>query len=360
MRGRAALRLGQAQIQARSGARGRMAGRHRHGRRRPAATPVASRARVTLTRTAALRQDDMTDIGTGSYTILAQIVAEMLGVADRQVKVRLGDTDLPPAPARAAHSARPAPARRVASPARRYGRARRRAMDPARRAALQDGTATARNRVSTLAELVGRRADRRRSARSSQGDNAQTMQQAPTARISAKSASTLYRRDAGPAHARRVRGGRILNAKTARSQAIGGMIWGIGCALHEKTVSIRATGAFVNHDLAEYHVPVHADIPEIEACSCRSGTTRQSAWHQGHWRTRHLRRRRGGRQRDLQRLRRARPRLPDDAGQDPGGAAPRIGNVCMQPENRRRAPWTPGCRQKFFAARLIHLVEAAM
>ena len=59
--------------------------------------------------------------------------------------------------------------------------------------------------------------------------------------------------------------GRILNAKTARSQAIGGMTFGVGAALTEEAVIDKRYGYFVNHDLAEYHVAVHADIPEIDA-----------------------------------------------------------------------------------------------
>jgi len=59
--------------------------------------------------------------------------------------------------------------------------------------------------------------------------------------------------------------GRILNAKTARSQAIGGMTFGIGAALMEDAVIDKRYGYFVNHDLAEYHVVVHADVPEIDA-----------------------------------------------------------------------------------------------
>ncbi len=60
-------------------------------------------------------------------------------------------------------------------------------------------------------------------------------------------------------------GGRILNAKTARSQAIGGMTFGVGAALMEDAVVDPRYSYFVNHDLAEYHVPVHADVPEIDA-----------------------------------------------------------------------------------------------
>jgi xanthine dehydrogenase YagR molybdenum-binding subunit len=59
--------------------------------------------------------------------------------------------------------------------------------------------------------------------------------------------------------------GRILNPKTARSQLIGGMTMGIGMALQEETVMDPHLGAYVNHDLAMYHVPVNADLPDIEA-----------------------------------------------------------------------------------------------
>jgi xanthine dehydrogenase YagR molybdenum-binding subunit len=59
--------------------------------------------------------------------------------------------------------------------------------------------------------------------------------------------------------------GRILNEKTARSQAIGGMTFGLGAALEEALTLDPRFGYFVNHDLAEYHVPVHADIPDIDA-----------------------------------------------------------------------------------------------
>ena len=76
-------------------------------------------------------------------------------------------------------------------------------------------------------------------------------------------------RDTGEIRLRRMLGvftaGRILNAKTARSQAIGGMVFGVGAALTEEVVTDPRSGLFVNHDLAEYHVPVHADIPAIEA-----------------------------------------------------------------------------------------------
>jgi xanthine dehydrogenase YagR molybdenum-binding subunit len=59
--------------------------------------------------------------------------------------------------------------------------------------------------------------------------------------------------------------GRVPNARTSRSQAIGGMLWGLSYVLHEEAVVDERTGAFATRDLAHYHVPVHADIPAIEA-----------------------------------------------------------------------------------------------
>jgi xanthine dehydrogenase YagR molybdenum-binding subunit len=58
--------------------------------------------------------------------------------------------------------------------------------------------------------------------------------------------------------------GRIISAKTARSQIVGGVVWGISQALHEETHSDHALGRFMNHNLAEYHVPVNADIHDID------------------------------------------------------------------------------------------------
>jgi xanthine dehydrogenase YagR molybdenum-binding subunit len=61
-----------------------------------------------------------------------------------------------------------------------------------------------------------------------------------------------------------VAGGRILNPKTARSQVLGGVVWGIGMALEEESVLDHQFGKFINHDLAEYHVPVNKDVQNIE------------------------------------------------------------------------------------------------
>lgn len=61
-----------------------------------------------------------------------------------------------------------------------------------------------------------------------------------------------------------VAAGRILNTKTARSQIMGGLVWGIGMALHEETVMDHRFGRIMNPNIAEYHIPVNADVHEIE------------------------------------------------------------------------------------------------
>jgi xanthine dehydrogenase YagR molybdenum-binding subunit len=58
--------------------------------------------------------------------------------------------------------------------------------------------------------------------------------------------------------------GRILNAKLAHSQLVGGVVWGVGMALEEETIVDRRTGRYLNSDLAEYHVPVNADIGQLD------------------------------------------------------------------------------------------------
>ena len=79
--------------------------------------------------------------------------------------------------------------------------------------------------------------------------------------------------DTGEVRLRRMLGvfdaGRILNAKTARSQMIGGMIWGVSSALFEEQLVDTRYGSFVNVDLANYHVPVHADVPSVEAIALK-------------------------------------------------------------------------------------------
>ena len=94
--------------------------------------------------------------------------------------------------------------------------------------------------------------------------------------------------------------GRIINPQLARSQLYGGMIWGVSFALHEEAIHDRRTGRPMNADLAGYHVPVNADIPDTRGAADRRGRSlRQRAGRQGRRRDRHHRHRRRDRQCDL-------------------------------------------------------------
>ena len=113
-----------------------------------------------------------------------------------------------------------------------------------------------------------------------------------------------------------VAAGRILNTKTARSQIMGGVVWGIGMALHEETLIDHSFGRIMNANIAEYHVPVNADVHDIKVIFVdEPDDDHQSARHQGAGRDRHRRRCGGDRQRGLSRDRQARARSADHAGQ---------------------------------------------
>ena len=72
--------------------------------------------------------------------------------------------------------------------------------------------------------------------------------------------------------------GRIVNPKTAGNQIVGGVVWGIGQALHEETLIDHRLGRYMNHNLAEYHIPVNADIPEVEVIFVENTTRSSTTW----------------------------------------------------------------------------------
>jgi xanthine dehydrogenase YagR molybdenum-binding subunit len=209
----------------------------------------------------------MTDIGTGSYTILTQITAEMLGLPPDRVRMQLGDTAYP----RAAGSggsfgaASTGSALFVACEALREKLAGLSGMDPTT-AQFEGGQITANGRSVSLASLAGSAGVEAEGEIKPGAMAAKYSQQS----YGAQFAEVAVDADTGEVRLRRMLGvftaGRILNEKTARSQAIGGMIFGVGAALEEQLVlDPRFGGYYVNHDLAEYHVPVHADLPNVDA-----------------------------------------------------------------------------------------------
>ncbi len=226
-----------------------------------------SEARVRLTKDGgAVVETDMTDIGTGTYTILAQVAGDMLGLPMDRVEVRLGDTNLPKSPGSGGSWGAASTGSSVALACETIIAELARRMDAKpEELALQDGFATARNRRLPITELLGG-ADLEALGTIKQGSNSETNSQWTWG---AQFAEVAVSAVTGEVRLKRMLGvfdcGRILNAKTARSQAIGGMIWGVSYALHEEAVVDKRTGAFVTRDLAEYHIPANADIPQIEA-----------------------------------------------------------------------------------------------
>ncbi|HEX3576874.1 MAG TPA: xanthine dehydrogenase family protein molybdopterin-binding subunit [Rhodopila sp.] len=208
----------------------------------------------------------MTDIGTGSYTIFTQIAAGMLGLKPSRIRMELGDTDYPMSSGSGGSfgAASAGSALYDACIALRAKLADAAGMDAAS-ARFADGEIQADGKSKPLVSLVVS------GAMDADGEiiPGATLKDFSQQSYGAHFAEVGVDMDTGEIRLRRMLGvftvGRVLNAKTARSQAIGGMIFGVGAALEEAMTLDPRYGYFVNHDLAEYHVPVHADIPEIDA-----------------------------------------------------------------------------------------------
>jgi len=208
-------------------------------------------------------ETDMTDIGTGSYTILAQTAAEMMGVPLEKVAVHLGDSSFPVSAGSGGQwGANTSTAGVYAACIKlREAVAAKLGFDP-NQAQFSDGKIISGSRSASIAEAA---ASGPLSAEDSIefGDLAKQYQQSTFAghfvEVGVDSAT-------GEVRVRRMlavcAAGRILNPKTARSQVIGAMTMGLGAALMEELAVDTRLGYFVNHDMAGYEVPVHADVPE--------------------------------------------------------------------------------------------------
>ncbi len=207
-------------------------------------------------------ETDMTDIGTGSYTIIAQTAAEMLGVTVVDVTVRLGDSRYPVSAGSGGQwGANSSTAGVYAACVALRNALAEKAGYPADQAQFDDGLIKLGNKSQKLAALVGR--DGLWAEDKMQfGDLTKRYAQAT---FGAHFCEVGVDIDTGEVRVRRMGGafaaGRILNPKSARSQVIGAMTMGVGAALMEELTVDTRFGFFVNHDMAEYHVPVHADIP---------------------------------------------------------------------------------------------------
>jgi xanthine dehydrogenase YagR molybdenum-binding subunit len=207
-------------------------------------------------------ETDMTDIGTGTYTIIAQTAAEMLGVEITEIDVKLGDSSYPiSAGSGGQWGANSSTSGVYAACAKLRRTLAERAGLSADEAIFADGRVRVGDRSMTLGEAAG-------SGGVSVDDKIEfgNLQKAfIQSSFGAHFAEVGVDAMTGEVRVRRMVGafaaGRILNPKSARNQIAGAMIMGLGSALMEELVVDHRKGYFVNHDLAEYQVPVHADSP---------------------------------------------------------------------------------------------------
>lgn len=216
------------------------------------------------------------DFGQGAYTAIGQLAAEGLGLSMEKVRVELGDTDLPEGPytggSMVTASFTPPTEEAVGAIRTRLAAlARADAASPLAGAddlVFEDGLvrSRARNAAESVAELMARLAP--------DGLEAEAFAALPdSVDYSANAYGAIFVEvgvdpDLGEIRVRRVgaafAAGRILNPLLARSQYVGGLIGGIGMALHERVATDRASGRIVGETFADYLIPVHADMPDFD------------------------------------------------------------------------------------------------
>ena len=219
------------------------------------------------------------DIGTGTYTIMAQVAAEMLGVPVDNVTVRLGDSTLPQAPIEGASWTAASVSNGISTTSDAVREellrlAKQMPNSPLADAApaevvLADGKLVSKRDISlavSIAEAmrhggVDRVEQERSTTFLDDGTRAHNTHSAIFAEVKVDE-------QLGVARVTRVvsavAAGRILNTKTASSQIIGSVVWGIGMALHEESLIDSTFGRIMNANIADYHVPVNADVYDIK------------------------------------------------------------------------------------------------
>jgi xanthine dehydrogenase YagR molybdenum-binding subunit len=242
-------------------------------------SPASAMARIRADGTA-LVQSGTQDIGTGTYTIMTQVAADTLGLPLERVRFELGDTALPEAPlsagSRTAASVGPAVQHACAEArAKLVAIALSDGRSPLRGLAADDidaadGALFAKSdpqKRDPYADILKRAGQAEVAARHDARERDERKNYAIHS-FGAQLAEVKVDEDLGQVRVTRFVGafgaGTILNAKTGRNQFYGGIIWGMAMALMENTVRDSRTGRAVTRDLADYHVPVHADIPPID------------------------------------------------------------------------------------------------
>ena len=219
------------------------------------------------------------DIGPGTYTWMTQLAAEMLGVPIENVTAKLGDSALPDAPVEGGSftvssvgSAIHAACRAVQKEL--LGLAQKMARSPLATAKLDDvvfAEGKIRHRDEESREVSV--ADAMRAGKADRIEKEASAEPNERSKYSHSTHSAVFAEvkvdeQLGVIRVTRVvsavAAGRILNPKLASSQILGAVVGGIGMALHEETVTDHRFGRFMSHNLADYHVPVNADVHAID------------------------------------------------------------------------------------------------
>ncbi len=243
---------------------------------------MQSSARAVLGADGRLEVGNQTgDIGTGTYTILTQIAADTLGLPLDHVTTKLGDTTLAQAPvaggswtAASSGTAVMKACRDLAEQVFRLARG----MDNSplanvdfERAVFTNGrieVAGDPSKSVALTDVMRATGTEKLEATAEAAPDKDFEEKYNAYTHSAIFAEVKIDEELGVVRCTRVvsaiAAGKVLNPKTARSQILGGVVMGIGSALHEESMLDHRIGRFMNHNLGEYHVPVHADIPDID------------------------------------------------------------------------------------------------
>jgi xanthine dehydrogenase YagR molybdenum-binding subunit len=219
------------------------------------------------------------DIGTGTYTIMAQVAADMLGLPMENITIRLGDSTLPQSPVEGGSWIAASVSNGIATTAdairgELLRLAKRMPNSPLADAgpdevALVDGKLVSKLDVSRAVSFVeamrhgavDRIEQEKFTSFADDGSKAHNTHSAVFAEVKVDEWLGVIR---VMRVVNAVAAGRILNTKTAHSQIMGGVVWGIGMTLHEETLLDHTFGRMMNADIAEYHVPVNADVRDIK------------------------------------------------------------------------------------------------
>ena len=219
------------------------------------------------------------ELGTGTYTVLAQLAADAIGVSVDRVRAEIGDTNYPMSPISAGSMtvASAGSAVHLAAMAARNALVQLAVSDPEsplhgarhEEVAIEDGRLTRRGNSSggeTIQDVLRRHGGPIEGKADARPGN--EAQQYAMHSFGAIFVEVRVDPDLGTIRVARVLGtygvGRVINPKTARNQLMGGITFGIGMALMEQTITDQRNGRYVNADIAEYLIPVHADVPAIE------------------------------------------------------------------------------------------------